>query len=118
MALPAASRKTTVSNRRDEYVGFQEFLFDLSTDNGGIYIEADATFYTYQRTSEESVFTLEELFRHEYVHYLAGRYIHQGLWGQTELYQDCRLTWFDEGLAEFLAGSTQAQGVAARRSVV
>ena len=103
---------------RDEYVGFQEFLFDLSTDNGGIYIEADATFYTYQRTSEESVFTLEELFRHEYVHYLAGRYIHQGLWGQTELYQDCRLTWFDEGLAEFLAGSTQAQGVAARRSVV
>ena len=101
-----------------EYVQFQGYLFGLDSNNGGIYIEPDATFYTYQRTRDQSVFTLEELFRHEYVHYLAGRYLHPGLWGQTDIYQDCRLTWFDEGLAEFLAGSTQAAGVAVRPALV
>ena len=93
-------------------------MFGLDTNNGGIYIEQDATFYTYQRTRDESIFTLEELFRHEYVHYLANRFLHPGLWGQTNIYQDCRLTWLDEGLAEFLAGSTSAQGVLVRQSMV
>ena len=101
-----------------EYVQFQRYLFDLGTNNGGIYIEGDATFYTYQRTAQESIFRLEELFRHEYVHYLAGRFIQEGLWGQTPLYQDCRMVWFDEGLAEFLAASTQADGVPVRRILV
>ena len=101
-----------------EYEQFQWYVFDLNTNNGGIYIEQDATFYTYQRTRDESIFTLEELFRHEYVHYLAGRFLHPGLWGQTNIYQDCRLTWLDEGLAEFLAGSTSAQGVPVRQSMM
>ncbi len=101
-----------------EYDQFQGYLFGLDTNNGGIYIEQDATFYTYQRTRDESIFTLEELFRHEYVHYLAGRFLHPGLWGETNIYQDCRLTWLDEGLAEFLAGSTSAQGVIVRQSMV
>ena len=101
-----------------EYERFQGYVFDLDTNNGGIYIEPDATFYTYQRTRDESIFTLEELFRHEYVHYLAGRFLHPGLWGQTNIYQDCRLPWLDEGLAEFLAGSTSAQGVLVRQNMV
>ena len=101
-----------------EYEQFQGYMFDLNTNNGGIYIEQDATLYTYQRTRDESIFTLEELFRHEYVHYLAGRFLHPGLWGQTNIYQDCRLPWLDEGLAEFLAGSTSAQGVPVRQSMV
>ena len=101
-----------------EYERFQGYVFDLNTNNGGIYIEQDATLYTYQRTRDESIFTLEELFRHEYVHYLAGRFLHPGLWGQTNIYQDCRLPWLDEGLAEFLAGSTSAQGVLVRQNMV
>ena len=101
-----------------EYEQFQGYVFDLNTNNGGIYIEQDATLYTYQRTRDESIFTLEELFRHEYVHYLAGRFLHPGLWGQTNIYQDCRLPWLDEGLAEFLAGSTSAQGVLVRQNMV
>ena len=101
-----------------EYEQFQGYVFDLDTNNGGIYIEQDATFYTYQRTRAESIFTLEELFRHEYVHYLANRFLHPGAWGQTNIFQDCRLTWLDEGLAEFLAGSTSAQGILVRQSMV
>ena len=102
----------------DEYQRFHEFLFGLSTNSGGIYIERNGTFYTYQRTPLESIFTLEELFRHEYVHYLFARFLHEGLWGQTELYEECRMTWFDEGLAEFLAASTQVDGVPVRRRLV
>ena len=40
------------------------------------------------------------------------------MWGQTNIYQDCRLPWLDEGLAEFLAGSTSAQGVLVRQNMV
>lgn len=31
---------------------------------------------------EQSIYSLEELFRHEFTHYLQGRYEVQGLWGQ------------------------------------
>ncbi len=103
---------------RDAYETYQGFLYDLPTDNGGIYIESGATFYTYQRTPRESIYSLEELFRHEYIHYLAGRFIINGSFGGTEFYQNCLLTWFDEGLAEFLAGSTQSDGVKVRRLIV
>ncbi len=103
-----------IYSSRSAYEDYQEYLYGLDTNNGGIYIESEATFYTYQRTPSESIYTLEDLFRHEFVHYLAGRYIIQGLFGSTAFYDNCALTWFDEGLAEFLAGSTQAHGVRMR----
>jgi hypothetical protein len=97
----------------EAYQDYQPVLNDLSTSNGGIYIEQDGTFYTYERTPDESSFTLEELFRHEYVHYLVGRFVFEGDWGSTAFYSNNRLVWFDEGFAEFLAGST-ADGVTLR----
>ena len=55
-----------------DYQAYQGFLYDgLPTNNGGIYIETMGTLFTYDRTEEESFLTLEELLRHEYVHYLA-----------------------------------------------
>jgi microbial collagenase len=47
------------------YENWQYYLHGLNTDNGGIYIERGATFYTYERTPAESTLTLEELLRHE-----------------------------------------------------
>ncbi len=99
------------------YADYQGFLYGLPTNNGGIYIESWGTFYTYQRTPNESIYTLEELFRHEYMHYLAGRFLIHGNFGDTN-YDDCRLTWFDEGLAEYLAGSTRGDGIATRAIIV
>jgi collagenase/peptidase M9-like protein/K319-like protein len=107
-----------VYGSRSDYEVFQPFLFGLDTENGGIYIESRGEFYTYERTTQESIYTLEELFRHEYVHYLQGRYTVEGLWGTTEMYQDSRLTWFEEGGAEFFAGSSQANGVELRKIMV
>ncbi len=107
-----------VYGTHQDYLDLQAFLFNLSTDNGGIYIEQDGTFYTYQRTGDESIYSLEELFRHEYVHYLNGRYTIDGMWGETAFYENERLTWWDEGSAEFFAGSTQKDGVLVRKSMV
>ena len=66
---------------RAEYQAYQGFLYGLSTSNGGIYIEPWGTFFTYQRTPQESN-TLEELFRHEYVD-LVARHLIEGMWGES-----------------------------------
>ena len=96
---------------------YNRFLYGLSTDNGGIYIESWGTFFTYERTPVQSIYTLEDLFRHEYVHYLQGRYLEPGQWWEHPIYDGERLTWFDEGQAEFMAGSSRDQGVRTRRSM-
>ncbi|MFC3033586.1 collagenase [Pseudoalteromonas fenneropenaei] len=102
-----------------QYAHAQPFLFGLSADNGGMYMEQDGVFYSYQRTEQQSVFTLEELFRHEYVHYLQGRYTVPGIFGDNgALFTNEQLTWWIEGVAEALAGSTQKDGVKVRRAMV
>ncbi len=97
---------------RDSYREFNGVLFGIDYPNsGGVYIEDYATFYTYQRRADESTYTLEELFRHEYTHYLQGRYIIPGTWGASPMYDNSRMVWFEEGMAQFLAGSTISDGV-------
>ena len=74
--LPADANDTLrvkLYGNPSDYQNFNGILFDINFPNsGGIYIEAFGTFYTYQRTPEESTYTVEELFRHEFVHYLQG----------------------------------------------
>ncbi|MET9431066.1 collagenase [Streptomyces sp. NPDC003036] len=104
---------------RADYENHHPLLTGMDTDNGGIYIERGATFYTYQRrVPQDSSLTLEELFRHEYVHYLNGRFAVPGYFGEGPWYQDDRTTAMDEGTAEFFAGATRDDGVAVRRSLV
>ena len=97
---------------------YNNFLYGLSTSNGGMYIESWGTFFTYERTPQESIYTLEDLFRHEFTHYLQGRYLEPGMWWQHPIYDNERLTWFDEGEAEFIAGSSRLNGVQTRRTMV
>ncbi|MEY8348518.1 collagenase ColA [Bacillus cereus] len=106
-----------IYNSPDEYQ-FNRQLYGYETSNGGIYIEGKGTFFTYERTPEQSIYSLEELFRHEFTHYLQGRYEVPGLWGQGDMYQDERLSWFEEGNAEFFAGSTRLDSVVPRKSMI
>ena len=104
---------------RADYVTYQGFLYGLGTNNGGIYIEHWGKFFTYQRTAQESIYTLEELFRHEYVHFLVGRHLIEGMWGDSgSIYDNDRMTWLDEGLAEYLTWSTDDEGVPVRAKLV
>lgn len=106
-----------IYNSPDEYQ-LNNVLYGLDTNNGGIYIEGMGTLFTYERTPQESIYTLEELFRHEYTHYLQGRYVVPGLWGESEIYKNDRLTWYEEGGAEFFAGSTRKNGILPRKSII
>jgi microbial collagenase len=106
-----------IYNSPKEY-DMNRLLYGYSTDNGGIYIDPDNTFFTYERTPSESIYTLEELFRHEFTHHLQGQYIVPGLWGQGDFYSNGGLNWYDEGSAEFFAGSTRYEGVKPRASMV
>lgn len=106
-----------IYNSPEEYK-VNRLLNGLDVNNGGIYIESTGTFYTYERTVEESIYTLEELFRHEFTHYLQGRYMVPGMWGNGAMYENGRLTWLEEGGAEFFAGSTRTSGILPRKAVV
>lgn len=106
-----------IYNSPDEYK-INSYLYGLETNNGGMYIEDDGAFYTYERTPQQSIYTLEELFRHEFTHYLQGRYLVPGMWGTSDFYKNNRLTWFEEGGAEWFAGSTRTDGIVPRKSMV
>ncbi|MFE2286312.1 collagenase [Streptomyces sp. NPDC059443] len=104
---------------RADYVNYHPILTGYGTNNGGIYIENGATFYTYQRrVPQDSSLTLEELFRHEYTHYLNGRWAVPGSFGQGAWYEGDRTTAMDEGTAEFFDGATRDNGIAVRKSLV
>ncbi|BAJ32464.1 MULTISPECIES: collagenase [Kitasatospora] len=103
---------------RAAYEIYHPLLTGMGTENGGVYIERGATFYTYQRTTAESYLTLEELFRHEYVHYLNGRWATPGYFNDPRWYAGSKTTAMDEGTAEFFDGATRDQGVKVRQSLV
>ncbi|MFD8159499.1 collagenase [Streptomyces malaysiensis] len=104
---------------RADYENFHPLLTGMDTDNGGVYIEKGATFYTYQRrVPQDSTLTLEELFRHEYTHYLNGRWAVPGSFGEGPWYEGDRTTAMDEGTAEFFDGATRDDGIRVRKSLV
>ncbi|CAJ1894117.1 collagenase [Aeromonas jandaei] len=90
-------------------------LFGVSTDNGGIYIEGDparpgnqARFFAYEAEWKRPAFQVWNL-RHEYVHYLDGRFNQYGSFGHYPLN---RTTWWAEGVAEYIAhGQCFARGL-------
>ena len=115
---PTDVLKIVLFGSRAAYEKDAPFLYNISTGNGGIYIEQDGTFYTYDRTLQESIYPLEELFRHEFCHYLVGRFLIAGMWGQAPIYQNDRMVWFDEGFAEFCTWSSTDAGVKPRKRLV
>lgn len=111
-----------IYKNRNNYKSYNSVLFNAPSPGGGVFIENYAglnedyaTIYTWDRdvAAGESNYTLEELVRHEYTHYLQSRYLIKGLWGEraNPFYANERLIWFEEGMAEFFAGSTANQGV-------
>ena len=92
---------------KSEYWQFHTYLFGVDNRTAaGVYSSDNIAVYTYYAQDSP---VLEEVFRHEYVHYLADFFI------STGLNDDCLLTWFHEGLAEFLVGSTQTRGISVPR---
>ncbi|MBY5994191.1 collagenase [Ferrimonas balearica] len=87
-----------------QYNAYGQLLFDIGTDNGGMYIEGtpqaegnQARFFAFRGwwLPEFTVWNLN----HEYVHYLDGRYVKYGGFGHFP----AQMVWWAEGLAEYIA---------------
>jgi microbial collagenase len=96
-----------IFNDKTEWVTYGGALFGVSTSNGGTYREGDpskngaeATFYAYEDVPERPIFDVWNL-RHEYIHYLEGRFISKGDFRESD--DAGRTTWFGEGIAEYIS---------------
>ena len=97
---PTEAMTLLLFETRDAYVEYMDAFVGFGSQAGGLYIERDAKLYTYQRTAEESSFTIEHLVQHEFTHYLTGRYVFPGLWTDTDFHEQPK-GWMDEGTAEY-----------------
>ncbi|MCL1039781.1 collagenase [Shewanella submarina] len=87
-----------------QYNAYGQLLYDISTDNGGMYIEGtpqnpdnQASFFAFRQfwIDDFAIWNLN----HEYVHYLDGRYIKYAGFQHFPSH----LVWWAEGMAEYIA---------------
>ena len=99
--------RMVVFNDAREWGIYGYVLFGASTDNVGLYLDGDpakegdqATFFAYENVYERPTFDIWNL-RHEYIHYLDGRFISHGDFQAVN--GTGRTVWYGEGLAEYLS---------------
>ncbi len=103
-----------IFGNRLDYSVFESYLTGADTwgiHGGGVYGRGEMRSWIRNRPGDASSYgdgIFEETVRHEYAHYLADRFGLLSFGGP----------WFDEGLAEFLVGSTRTGGVHVRRWTV
>ena len=97
--------RMVIFDNYNQYKRYGGRLYNISTNNGGIYIEGDASnsnnqasFYAHEADWLQPAFVIWNL-RHEYVHYLDGRF---DLKGNFSDYPQTTI-WWSEGLAEYIS---------------
>jgi hypothetical protein len=88
----------------DEYSDYMNSFVGYGAYAGGLYLENQGTLYTFQRNENQSSYTVEDLIKHEFTHYLQGRYVYAGMWSDADYHSEPK-GWADEGIAEFFAQS-------------
>lgn len=101
--------RVVIFDNYSEYNRWGQLLFNIGTDNGGMYIEGtpekagnQATFYSFEAFWKQPEFDVWNL-NHEYVHYLDGRFVKFGTFG----HYPSHLVWWSEGLAEYISVQKQ-----------
>tara|TARA_R110000851_G_scaffold186204_1_gene335503 strand:+ start:253 stop:3225 length:2973 start_codon:yes stop_codon:yes gene_type:complete len=102
--------KMYIFKSSEDYGNLGRMFFNIPTSNGGIYIENAGSLYTFNRESE--TLPLDMLLKHEYVHYLDGRYNIHGTYGELEFYDWSTgiYSWWVEGLANYVASASGEDG--------
>ncbi|NRA60859.1 MAG: collagenase [Psychrobium sp.] len=99
--------EVNIFNSYDDYKQFAGVIFGIGTDNGGMYLEGDpsqegnqARFIAHEATWTEDILVWN--LRHEYVHYLDGRF---NLYGGFNHFDSTtgKSVWWSEGLAEYIS---------------
>ncbi|SHH43956.1 M9 family metallopeptidase [Massilia sp. CF038] len=102
----------------DDYANYSKYasvIYDISTDNGGMYLEGDpsvagnqARFIAHEASWLRPTFSVWNL-QHEYVHYLDGRFDMKGDFGDGTTKPT---VWWIEGIAEYLSlGNNNQQSI-------
>lgn len=99
--------EVNIFDSAEEYRNYAGTLFGIKTDNGGIYLEGDpsvegnqARFITYEATWRDDILVWN--LRHEYIHYLDGRF---NMYGPFNYFptNTSKYVWWAEGLAEYIS---------------
>jgi microbial collagenase len=97
--------RVVIFDNHAEYNKYGQLIFDINTDNGGMYIEGTtqdpnniATFYSFEHFWLRPEFAVWNL-NHEFVHYLDGRFVKY----DTFNHFPSHMVWWSEGLAEYIA---------------
>jgi len=97
--------RVVIFDNHAEYNKFGQLVFDINTDNGGMYIEGTtqdpdniATFYSFEHFWVRPEFAVWNL-NHEFVHYLDGRFVKY----DTFNHFPSHMVWWSEGLAEYVS---------------
>ncbi|TQV87947.1 collagenase [Aliikangiella coralliicola] len=105
------SLRVVIFDNYSQYNQHGQLLFNINTNNGGMYIEGDpskkgnqATFYSFEAFWDRPEFSVWNL-NHEYVHYLDGRFVKYGRFGHFP----SKLVWWSEGLAEYVSKGSDNQ---------
>ncbi|MCG9739249.1 M9 family metallopeptidase [Shewanella insulae] len=91
----------------DDYDAYAGIIFGISTDNGGMYLEGtpsepdnQARFIAHEATWTDDILVWN--LRHEYVHYLDGRFNLYGAFNYFDI-DTGKSVWWAEGLAEYIS---------------
>lgn len=108
------SLEVVVFDTSNDYRTYAGVLFDISTNNGGMYLEGDpalnqARFIAHEADWLRPAFQIWNL-NHEYTHYLDGRF---DLYGDFEENMTTPTVWWIEGFAEYLSYSYRGEVYAA-----
>lgn len=97
--------EVVVFDNYSQYNQYASMLFDINTNNGGMFLEGapeqpenQARFIAFEAFWKDPDFSIWNL-EHEYVHYLDGRFNKQGGFG----YFPSHMVWWAEGLANYIA---------------
>jgi len=100
------SLETVVFDSSTDYQTYAGILFDIDTDNGGMYLEGDPSatgnvprFIAYEAEWVRPVFQIWNL-NHEYTHYLDGRF---NMYGDFSAGMTTPTVWWVEGFAEYVS---------------
>ncbi|SER85309.1 collagenase [Lentzea albida] len=103
------SLEVVVFNTSNDYRTYAGVLFDISTNNGGMYLEGDPALNQARFIAHEAdwlpTFAIWNL-NHEYTHYLDGRF---DMHGDFEENMTTPTVWWIEGFAEHLSYSYRGE---------
>ncbi len=99
--------EVNIFDSTEDYKSFAGTIFGISTDNGGMYLEGDpsvegnqARFIAHEATWRDDILVWN--LRHEYIHYLDGRFNMYGPFNYFSIDKD-KSVWWSEGLAEYVS---------------